>query len=201
MKIFNLIFSLSIHLILNSQIKYNNNEVYIFARSTESKINIIAEDFNLKDKFITHIGIGYFENDSIKIFNVSNNVKNHKNSSLLIENYETFVNLSDIKSVSIWSIKINKKTMRLLKKNISAYCNLKIDFDNNFILNDDNFIYCSEFVYKVLNETNIKKFYFSPVIKKLNQFYTNALKRENFIYIPVDFYQFINFKKIFEYKF
>lgn len=191
---------LFIPLIIFSQVLFKKNEIYIFARSTESKINIIAEDFNLRDKFITHLGIGYFENDSIKIYNVSNINKNNHDSSLIVENYESFIDLKDIKYVSIWSIKSKKCKMEIFKKSINSFCNLRIDFDNNFILNNDNLLYCSEFVYKVLKLTDNKKFHFEPINKKLNQFYRSALKRDELVYIPVDFYQSLNFKKVIEFN-
>ncbi len=186
--------------IVNAQVNYKKNNIYIFARSTKSKVNFIAEDFNLNDKFITHIGIGYYENDTIKIYNVSNDVKNINNSALLVDNYKTFINVNDVISVSIWSLKVNNKKMKTFIKNIKSFENLKIDFDNNFILNDDNILYCSEFVYNVLNMTDDKKFHFNPISKRLNQFYSNVLKRLELVYIPVDFYQSLNFKKVFEFN-
>ena len=186
--------------IINAQVNYKKDNIYIFARSTKSKVNFIAEDFNLNDKFITHIGIGYYENDTIKIYNVSNDVKNKNNSALLVDNYKTFINVNDVISVSIWSLKVNKKKMKTFIKNIKSFENLKIEFDNNFILNDDNILYCSEFVYNVLNMTDDKKFHFKPISKRLNQFYSNVLKRLELVYIPVDFYQSLNFKKVFEFN-
>ena len=48
--------------------------------------------------------------------------------------------------------------------------------------------------------TDNKKFYFIPTTKTLNKFYSNALKRKELVYIPVDFYQSLNFKKVFEFN-
>jgi len=62
--------------------------------------------------------------------------------------------------------------------------------------------YCSEFIYRVLKKVGGKKFGFNPINKKLNAFYSNALHRIEFVYIPVDFFQsFTIFEKVYEKRF
>ena len=185
--------------LLNSQILFKKDAIYIFARSTEHKVNIIAEDFNLQDKQITHIGIGYFENDSIKIFNVSNFETDEKGSALISESYASFVDLSDVTYSSIWKLKSDEKEIAKLKSILEEYSKDKIKFDDFFILDESNDYYCSEFIYRVLKKVNRNKFGFNPINKKLNAFYSNALHRIEFVYIPVDFFQsFTIFEKVYE---
>jgi hypothetical protein len=185
--------------LLNSQIIFKKDAIYIFARSTEHKVNIIAEDFNLQDKQITHIGIGYFENDSIKIFNVSNFKTDEKGSALISESYASFVDLSDVTYSSIWKLKSDEKEIAKLKSILEEYSKDKIKFDDFFILDESNDYYCSEFIYRVLKKVNRNKFGFNPINKKLNAFYSNALHRKEFVYIPVDFFQsFTIFEKVYE---
>ena len=119
--------------LLNSQIIFKKDAIYIFARSTEHKVNIIAEDFNLQDKQITHIGIGYFENDSIKIFNVSNFKTDEKGSALISESYASFVDLSDVTYSSIWKLKSDEKEIAKLKSILEEYSKDKIKFDDFYL--------------------------------------------------------------------
>lgn len=178
------------------------NSIYLVCRSSQSKKNIIAEDFNLKDSLVTHIGLGYVENDSLMVFNVSNDKKNRNNSSLLKESLNSFFKQDGIDYYSVWEYKTNSNEMNKLKSVIAEYLNRKIDFDFSFRMNKNDELYCSEFVHEVLLKTNAEKFYFLPETRKLNPFYSRALHRETLEYIPVDFFTKFNvFTKVYEQHF
>ena len=171
-------------------------------RSSQSKKNIIAEDFNLKDSLITHVGIGYIEKDSLVLFNVSNDKKDKNYSSLLRESLRSFVHQDGISYYSVWEYKTNVSEIETIKTVINEYLKRRIDFDYAFRINNDNDLYCSEFVYEVLSKTDTKKFHCLPEIKKLNAFYSRALHRDILEYIPVDFFTKFNvFTKIYEQHF
>lgn len=72
---------------------------------------------------------------------------------------------------------------------LRTYEEIDVTFDYNFTLKKDSQLYCSEFVYHVLNDVDDLRFSFEPKNIKLNQFYASVLKREYFEYIPVDFFQ------------
>lgn len=172
------------------------NSIFIFTRCTGLKVEYIAKDFNLIDTLSTHVGIGLKVNNEYKIYNVSNDVK-IQNSSLICENLESFINLEDIKYYSIWELNVNDIEMKMISEIFDEYNKLKIDFDFDFNIQNDNKFYCSEFVYDVLQKINSKKFYYIPLKKDLNQFYQRILNRSNLEYIPVDFFREIDlFKKI-----
>lgn len=186
---------------LVSQISFKKNEIYIVARSTIFKTKIIAEDFNLIDKKITHIGLGILENDSLTVYHISSEMNNDESSSLVSEGFNSFAYCNDVTYVSIWSSKLGKRSLSSLKRYISTLKQSFINFDNSFSLslsNDDRSLYCSEFVYKALLETGKKKFLFKPVSKKLNDIYQKFLQRDTLEYIPVDFFQTLGFKKVYE---
>ena len=156
----------------------------------------------MKDSLMTHIGIAYVEKDSLVVFNVSNDKKNKKGSSLLREGLNSFVNQDGINYYSVWEYKTNVSEMDKLKKVIKEYSERKIDFDYAFRINKGNELYCSEFVSEVLLRTNPKKFQYLPKTKKLNSFYSRALHREILEYIPVDFFTEFNvFTKNYEQHF
>ena len=55
----------------NFCLKLNEDNIYLICRGTTNKQNFIAENFNLTNKDITHIGVGIYEDDGLKVFNIS----------------------------------------------------------------------------------------------------------------------------------
>ena len=51
-------------------LKFKKHTIYLFSRGTKTKSGLIADKFNISDKNITHVGIGFIKNDSLKIYNV-----------------------------------------------------------------------------------------------------------------------------------
>lgn len=52
-------------------IEKDKKAIYFVGRSTNFKAGIIAKEFNTIDTTLTHIGIGIFINEALKIYNVS----------------------------------------------------------------------------------------------------------------------------------
>lgn len=179
--------------------KQNSQSLFLVCRSTKSKQQIIATDFNLKDSLITHVGLGIIENEILQVVNVSNFKLNVNKSALIKESFSSFIDLKDISYVSIWKLEISKKQLIKLKIILNSYSSKIIKFDNFFVLDEKNELYCSEFVFKVLQELNSNKIKFEPIRKELNDFYAKALRRKHITYIPVDFFLTIpKIKKIYE---
>lgn len=172
--------------------------IYIFTRSTELKAAYIAKDFNIVDSLSTHIGIGFRKNGEYEIYNVTND-KTINSSALLCENLDSFINVNGLKYYSIWEYKTNSEEIDIIYKILNEYIASTIVFDYDFFIESNNKLYCSEFVYDVLQKTNVDKFYYKPIKVDLNQFYRRVLNRSNLEYIPVDFFRQMNlFKKIHE---
>lgn len=178
----------NLNVIAQKPIVLNATKLYLVTRSTENKQNIIAKDFNIKDSLSTHIGIGYFENQKFKIYNVSNVEVNTNGSSLIIDSYESFINLKDFKYCSIWSCVLEVDKMNKFKQLLKTFEDKELTFDHEFDLKNNSF-YCSEFVFNVLKLLDEIKFNFKPQTIILTDFYQNVLKREKLTYIPVDFFQ------------
>lgn len=179
---------------------FKNENLYIFARGTRSKSSFISKGFNLIDSNITHIGIGLYERPSQKypiVYNVSNV---NKKSVLLRQSITEFFNEPDIFYGSIWVLKTDKATIRKISENILTYQNKVIRFDYDFSLsNADTLIYCSEFVWKVINKMD-KNLFYKPLIRRLDQeLLIRFLKKTMLEYIPVDFFLEIKgVKRIYE---
>lgn len=166
---------------------FKNDAIYIITRSTEFKEDFIAKDFNIIDTLSTHVGIGFAEEGKLKIYNVSND-QMLNNSALICDDYKSFTSLKSIKYISIWEKKVTTERMSYFKSILLEYKKEKIYFDYDFLLNNDNYLYCSEFVANVLTkfDTNYK---IKPIKKELNTFYSKALNRKFITYIPVDFFR------------
>lgn len=173
----------------------NSNSIYFVGRGTLSKKELIGERFNLLNKQLTHIGLGFIENDTLQIYNVSSD-KKEKNSSLIVETISDFKNVNDIFYFGIWEYKMTKKNIKKIKSELLKIIKTQITFDKKFSLENDNQLYCSEFVYKVL--VTIKELNFKPTTIELNRIEQQILENEKLIYIPVDF--FLNNKNIKEIK-
>ncbi len=180
-----------------SQGKLTDNSIYLIARGTKSKQFLIGEKFNTSIKSITHIGIGYRENDSLKIFNVSLN-KKVNNSSLIIESWGEFTILSDVFYVGVWELKCGKEKVEQIKLLLNDYLKTPIEFDNRFNIEDNDKLYCSEFVAKVLNQAAV--FDFRPQRKEVTTLLKNVTDKDVFLYYPVDFFiQDCEFTQIYEF--
>lgn len=178
-------------------LKLNNISIYLICRGTKAKSGFIAEKFNLQDKNITHIGIGYIENNSLKIFNVSD-VKKENESALIIDSLSSFVT-KDTYYLSIWEYKNSYRDLKKLKRICKKYKTTKIKFDFLFNIEDDDKMYCSEFCSKILMKVNQSKFKFSPNTVSLEPFYSTLLKTKTLTYYPVDFFETNqNFTKIYD---
>ena len=99
-------------------------------------------------------------------------------SSLIVESWAQFINGKDVFYTAIWELKISKKQQRQFKNILQKYLKEKIQFDDMFKLDNDK-LYCSEFVAKILNESEIGKYL--PSVKNIKQ-------SNEFIYYPVDFF-------------
>ncbi len=168
------------------------NCIYIFTRSTTGKKGFIAEDFNIRDSISTHIGVGFIKKGKFIIYNVDNVKKSKHQSSLIREDYSSFINLNDIYHSSIWQYKVTTSKMNELHDVLKSFENNIISFDKEFKLNNsESNLYCSEFVFLVLEKLDIAKT-FIPVKKDLSGFYQNILKQTTLEYIPVDFFLELN---------
>lgn len=164
------------------------NSIYIFCRGTKSKAGFVARNFNLKDTNITHIGLGYVERSSFRIFNVSDTKGN--GNVLVIDSVSSFIESDDVFYFSIWKYETSVKKLQTIKRAIKNYENGKVIFDFSFQLKEDDTLYCSEFCAAVLNSIYPRSHSFKPVRKELNDpLYRAVLKRKELIFYPVDFFQ------------
>lgn len=165
--------------------EYNKNSIYIVGRGTLSKKEFIGDRFNLYNSNLTHIGIGLVEGDSLNVFNVSPD-KKFNDSNLVKESISDFKDVIDIFYFKIWEFKTDSVAIQKLSYVIKNYQKYPIIFDKLFNVEDDNKMYCSEFVYKVLN--NLEIFDFKTVNIQLNGMEKDILNKDVLEYFPVDLF-------------
>lgn len=185
---------------LSKEVFLNKKSLFMVCRGTYSKSAFIAQKFNIKDRNITHCGIGFVKNDRFSIYNVSD--IHSTRSCLIIDSLSSFRKSSDVYYLSIWECRLNTKTLNTIKRNCEDYYQKKIEFDYSFILDDSDILYCSEFCSRILNAANHKKLYFKPFELTLNnELYEAILRRKILTYFPVDFFEENKgFKKIYEWQ-
>ncbi|MDI1318218.1 hypothetical protein [Flavobacterium sp.] len=167
--------------------KFEKNSLYLFCRGTIAKSGLIAEKFNNTDKKITHVGIGYLDNNVLKIYNVTD--CDSTKTALIIDNLDSFTS-NGTYYLSVWKCNNNEREFLKLKEICSAFSKRKVYFDFSFTLNkNDTVLYCSEFCSRVLKQINSRKFDFKPKKMILESYYKALLNREELIYYPVDFFQ------------
>ncbi|TBX70924.1 hypothetical protein EZL74_00035 [Flavobacterium silvisoli] len=183
-----------------AKLKFEKNTIYIFNRGTKTKSGLIAEKFNSIDRFSTHVGIGFVENDQLKIYNVID--CDTSKTALVVDDLKSFI-CDKAYYLSVWKYQNTQQEYFKLKKICHDYTNRKVYFDFSFRLNEkDNVLYCSEFCSRVLKMINPRKFSFKPCKVRLESFYKAFLRRDELLYFPVDFFQKSkSFSKIFETNF
>ena len=176
----------------------SEREIYIFCRGTKTKSGVIANKYNLQDRNISHIGIGYIENNIARIYNV-NDITDHSRSALYVDSIQSFLNVKDAVYFAIWRLSPDPKALSLLKRLCSEYSSRKITFDYQFNISHDDTLYCSEFVYELLGKI-IPDLNINPTkVVLANRLYESFLQRKELVYFSADFFQISSrFKKVFE---
>lgn len=172
-------------LTINSQL--NKKSLYVVCRGTRSKSGLIANKFNLGDTNATHIGIGFVQNDELRIFNVTND--NGDRYAFRDDSVRSFIGNSDVYYMSIWKIKVTNRELDRAIEFINIEKRKNIRFDYNFVINNGDSLYCSEFCVRVLEFVNNKKFSFEPTSRKIDyEIVEKVLGRKVLLYYPVDFF-------------
>lgn len=179
----------------------NTKKLYIVCRSTTSKSALIAQKFNLKDKKITHCGLGFFSKKGFEIYNVTDVTKNKKRA-LIIDSWDTFSKIDGVYYIGVWELNISNFPLNEARSLCNEYVKKEIFFDYDFKIGNNNSFYCSEFCAFILNNINFKNIHFEPEVLKIeDKLYRSFLNRETLIYFPVDFFQNNTmFKKVYEFE-
>jgi len=179
------------------ELKLNDSTIYFFCRGTKAKTALISEKFNIQDKFSSHVGIGYFDGQKVKIYNVSDE-KSKNESALVIDSLDSFITEKTY-YFAIYKCNNNYDDLMRMQAACDAFSEKPIAFDFSFTIDNGNNFYCSEFCATVIMQTNSVKYNYAPSDVILDALTAAYLKRQSLTYYPVDFFQGQNnCSKIFE---
>lgn len=166
----------------------DKKSTYLIFRGTNTIQGQFAKNFNLSDASSSHVGLLTYDEDW-KVYNVSD--FESKVSDLKAETFDEFhfIKSGRVTYISIWEIAItqaeNEDIQILLRNKLKQ----PIKFDRGFNLNDQNNLYCSEFVVGILEAVNLSKFKIPLNKKPLKGIYKNYFQKDTLVYYPVDVFQ------------
>ncbi|MFC6269404.1 hypothetical protein [Frigoriflavimonas asaccharolytica] len=168
--------------------------IYILSRYSQSKEGDLVLKFNNNNLKISHIGLSLDNTIDSRIYNISYNEKNSEGSSLLQENRKKFWNSPDVKDNRIWKLKVSATEYNKIKIRLDSMTQVKYYFD----LNPKTFngLYCSEFVYQVLENANHLKFNQNKKCVKLNVIERIFVQDSTLCYYAADFFLKYQLKEI-----
>jgi len=171
---------------LDTRIKnldFEDQTIYLIQRGTTGKLGNLAKDYNIKNKYASHLGIGFLENNTLKIYHVDVD-KNQNNNNLYIENISEFIKPEDLNYLSVWRLKnIDSEKFNHIKKTLQQSEKENILFDYSFDENNKAY-YCSEYIVRELQKNHLE--IMSDHKKSLVGMAKQILKKNSLTYYPVD---------------
>lgn len=126
----------------------NGDLILRCGRSTESFAVYTAD----KNADFTHIGIVVFENNIPHIIHAVP----HKKKLLKKETIKEFLKPKNASKFAIYRSNFSANTLQKVTSEIKKFYNNKIIFDNNYNLDTDNAMYCTELIVKAYKNVNIQ---------------------------------------------
>ncbi len=168
------------------RINLENQSLYFVLRGSETKMGGYARQYNRYDSKASHIALGIFS-DSIILYHVNTG----KKEAFIKENLSDFIfsEKEEYDYLAIWKVKgVTASDLRTIKERIDHLDSINIRFDYKFDLQNDNKLYCSEFVYKALLGITPNLFENSIYTKEVPMDHRFFLKKDTITYIPLDFF-------------
>lgn len=165
------------------ELKFERQTIYLIQRGTTGKLGGLAKDFNIRNLYASHLGIGFLENNTLKIYHVYVD-KNRRQNNLYVENISEFIKPEDLNYLSIWQLQdIDRKQFNDIRAALIESEKQNILFDFNFN-ESNNAYYCSEYIVEELKKSNIE--IMKDHKKSITGMARQILKRDTLTYYPVD---------------
>ncbi len=178
----------------NLEVKYvpilQKHEVYVILRGTNSKEGIIAKSYNTLDKRPSHSGILIYDNEQWLVYHIIPNKKDK--TALVVNTLEEFMQKTQESNQFFAILQENIGYNQIhdeIRKQLKVLTDSHIYFDYDFCLeNAFNYLYCSEFVVKVLSQATDFAFNPTPLNATVIGLHSAFLQRAYLDYYPVDFF-------------
>lgn len=164
-------------------LEFDDNSIYLIQRGTTGKLGNVAKDFNISNKYASHLGIGFVENNTLTVYHVYVK-KNDEKNNLYVETISDFIKPDDLNYLSIWKLKdIDKIKFNDVKQSLINSEKENISFDFDFDEGNKKY-YCSEYIVRELEKNNIT--IMPEHQKNLIGMAKQILKKDTLTYFPVD---------------
>lgn len=121
-------------------------------RNGNDEISRAARSMNRKDTSFSHCGFVYRENDSFFVYHAIGGIYN-PSQKLKRELLDSFCNPKENDAIGIYRYNLSIKEEGKLDTIVKKYFNAGLKFDMYFNFLSDDVMYCSEFVFKSLNQS------------------------------------------------
>lgn len=136
---------------IDSLKQFIHNGDVIF-RNGRDEISQAARSMNRKDTSFSHCGLVFIENDSVFVYHAIGGIYNpgHKLRRDLLD---SFCAPAENNAFGLYRYNIAKESTDKLKSVVANHYKAGLKFDMYFNYFSDDVMYCSEFVFKSINQT------------------------------------------------
>ncbi|MCF8298375.1 MAG: hypothetical protein K9J13_12585 [Saprospiraceae bacterium] len=128
----------------------NGDLVFRKGRSIESFAVYLAD----KEKEFSHVGMVYVSNDKFLVIHAVP-TDNHKQESVKMESLKTFLSPKNASAFAIVRPKIKSYKKQIVAQEAYKFYQNKICFDNDYDLETNDKLYCTELIIKAFKNANI----------------------------------------------
>ncbi|MDC7996680.1 hypothetical protein [Gilvibacter sediminis] len=164
---------------------FQKENIYLLLRGSQTKMGGYAREYNRYGGLASHIALGVYT-DSLRIYHVNT----RKSNPMITESLTSFVTTEEksYNYLSVWKLKgMTPNKLDSIQNAVNQLLNHEIKFDYKFNSNDENTLYCSEYIYKVLQPVSpalFKDAFYTKEVPRGHRFY---LKTDTLHYLPADF--------------
>lgn len=138
------------HLVDSAKPFIQNGDV-IF-RNGNDEVSRAARSMNRKDTSYSHCGLVFIENDSVFVYHALGGIYN-PDQRLRRDPIDSFCNPSENNAFGIYRYALTKEQGTKLQSVVKDHYKAGLKFDLYFNFQSDEVMYCSEFVFKSLNQS------------------------------------------------
>jgi hypothetical protein len=124
----------------------------VIFRNGRDEVSQAARSMNRKDTSFSHCGLLFIEHDSVFVYHAIGGIYN-PGQKLRRELMDSFCAPAENNAFGLYRYKLDEKEREKLKLTVDNYYRSGLKFDMYFNYFSDDVMYCSEFVFKSLNQS------------------------------------------------
>ncbi|HQU55947.1 MAG TPA: YiiX/YebB-like N1pC/P60 family cysteine hydrolase, partial [Chitinophagaceae bacterium] len=124
----------------------------VIFRNGNDDVSRVARSMNRKDTSFSHCGLLFRENDTVFVYHAIGGIYN-PNQKLKREPIDSFCNPKENTALGVYRFSLTTNEKKKLDTVVHNYYKAGLPFDLYFNFQSDDAMYCSEFVFKSLNQS------------------------------------------------